>query len=137
MAMRRIDVAPARLTVSIAAAVELPVASIGSRRITSRSAMSPGELHEVLDGSERSSSRKSPMKPTRTGNQREHGVEHPDTRAQDRADRDLLARDASRRGHLERRLDLDLLVCEVLGRLVSQQKREPSFTSWRNICVVV
>jgi hypothetical protein len=43
-AMRRTDVAPARFTVSTAAAVEFPVASIGSRRITSRSAMSPGSF---------------------------------------------------------------------------------------------
>jgi hypothetical protein len=43
-AIRRTDVAPAALTVSTAAAVELPVASIGSSRITSRSAMSPGSF---------------------------------------------------------------------------------------------
>jgi hypothetical protein len=43
-AISRIDAAPAAFTVSIAAAVELPVASIGSSRITSRSAMSAGSF---------------------------------------------------------------------------------------------
>ena len=44
IAITAIDVAPASFTVSIAAAVEFPVASIGSRMITSRSATSAGSL---------------------------------------------------------------------------------------------
>ena len=65
------------------------------------------------------------MKPTRApGHEREHGVEHPHSRAQDRADRDLLAGDPPRRRALERRLDLDLLVGQVLRRLVGQEQRE-------------
>ena len=44
IAIRRTDVAPASFTVLIAAAVELPVASIGSSRITSRSATSAGSF---------------------------------------------------------------------------------------------
>ena len=42
IAIRRTEVAPAFFTVLIAAAVEFPVASIGSSRITSRSATSAG-----------------------------------------------------------------------------------------------
>ena len=65
------------------------------------------------------------MKPTRgSGNEREHGVEHPDSRTQDRADGDLLAGDAAPGRSLERRLDLDLLVGEILGRLVRQKQGE-------------
>ena len=65
------------------------------------------------------------MKPTRApGISDEDAVEHPDARAQDRADGDLLPRDPARRHLLERRLDLDLLVGEVLRRLVREQERE-------------
>ena len=65
------------------------------------------------------------MKPdARAGHEREHGVEHPHPGAQDRADRDLLARDPPRGRALERRLDLDLLVGQVLRRLVREEERE-------------
>ena len=65
------------------------------------------------------------MKPTRAlGDEREHAVEHPDARAQDRADGDLLAGDPLRRHALERRLDLDLLGGEVLRRLVGEEERQ-------------
>jgi hypothetical protein len=43
-AMSRTEWAPAAFTVATAAAVELPVASMGSSRITSRSAMSFGSF---------------------------------------------------------------------------------------------
>ena len=65
------------------------------------------------------------MKPTRApGNEREHRVEHPHARAQDRADGDLLPGDPPRRRVLERRLDLDRLVGEALRRLVGEEQRE-------------
>ena len=65
------------------------------------------------------------MKPTRApGHEREHGVEHAHPRAQDRAHGDLLAGDPPRGHALERRLDLDLLVGEVLRRLVGEEQRE-------------
>jgi hypothetical protein len=64
-AISRTEVAPARLSVSTAAAVELPVASIGSRRITSRSAMSFGSFTKYSTGSSVSSLRYRPMNPTR------------------------------------------------------------------------
>ncbi len=56
--------------------------------------------------------------------EREHGVEHPHPGAEDRAHRDLLARDPSRGRVLERGLDLDLLVREVLRRLVREEQRQ-------------
>ena len=93
-AISRTDVAPAAFTVSTAAAVELPVASIGSSRITSRSAMSFGQLHVVLDGLERLLVAVQADEPDAGArDQREHAVEHPHPRPQDRADRDLLAGD--------------------------------------------
>ena len=49
----------------------------------------------------------------RARDQREHAVEHPHPRAQDRADGDLLAADPAAVHPLERRLDLDRLVGEV------------------------
>ena len=124
-AMRRIDVAPARFTVSTAAAVELPVASIGSRRMTSRSARSSGKLHVVLDRLERLLVAEKPDEAdARARDEREHRVEHAHARTQDRADGDLLARDPSGGRVLERRLDLDRLVGEALRRLVGEEQRE-------------
>ena len=70
-AIRRTEVAPARLTVSTAAAVEFPVASIGSSRITSRSAMSFGSFTKYSTGSSVSSFRYMPMKPTRAPGRRD------------------------------------------------------------------
>jgi hypothetical protein len=84
-----------------------------------------GKLHVVLDRLERLLVAEEADEPdARAGDERKHRVKHPDPRAQDRAHRDLLARDAARRGHLERRLDLDLLVREVLGGLVGEEQRE-------------
>jgi hypothetical protein len=56
--------------------------------------------------------------------QRQRPFQHAHACTQDRADRDLLARDALGPHHLERRLDLDRLGGEVLGRLVGQEQRE-------------
>ena len=120
-AMSRTEVAPDRFTVSTAAAVEFPVASIGSRRMTSRSREVVRELHVVLDRLERLLvAEEADEADARTRDEREHGVEHAHPGAQDRADGDLLARDPPRGHVLERRLDLDLLVGEVLRRLVGR-----------------
>jgi hypothetical protein len=56
--------------------------------------------------------------------EREHAVEHPDTGAQDRTDRDLLTRDPLRGHPLERRLHLVVLGRQVLRRLVGQEQRD-------------
>ena len=83
------------------------------------------ELHVVLDGLERLLVAEEPDEAdARAGNEREHRVEHAHAGAQDRAHGDLLARDPPRGHPLERRLDLDLLVGEVLRRLVGQEQRE-------------
>ena len=69
------------------------------------------QLDVVLDGLERLLvAVEADEADARTGDQREHAVEHPHPGAQDRADRDLLAADPARAHPLERRLDLDLLV---------------------------
>src|SRR3954469_13927989 len=109
--------APAPLTAAIAAALELPVASIGSRTIASRSTRSDGSFTKYSTGSSVSSSRYRPMKHT-------PAAEHADTGAQHRADGDLLPRDARHGRALERRLDLDLLDREVLRRFVGEEQRD-------------
>ena len=53
----------------------------------------------------------------------ENAVQHPQSGAQHRADRNLLARDPLRHHPFERRLDLDRLGRKVLGRFVGQQQR--------------
>ena len=83
------------------------------------------QLHVVLDRLERLLvAVQADEADARARDQREHGVEHAHARAQDRADGDLLARDPPRGHPLERRLDLDLLVGEVLRRLVGEQERQ-------------
>ena len=57
--------APASLTFWIAATLELPVASIGSSTIASRSPRSSGSFTKYSIASSVSSSRYMPMKPTR------------------------------------------------------------------------
>jgi hypothetical protein len=56
--------------------------------------------------------------------QAEDAVEHSEPRAQDRADRHLLAGDPLNGRPLERRLDLDLLRGESLRRLVREEERD-------------
>ena len=84
-----------------------------------------GQLDEVLDRLERLLVAEEPDEAdTRARDERKHGVEHPDSRTQDRADGDLLAGDAAPGSPLERRLDLDLLVREILRGLVREEQRE-------------
>ena len=83
------------------------------------------QLDVVLDGLERLLVAVEADEPDpRDRDQREHAVEHPHPGAQDRADGDLLARDALGSRALERRLDLDLLDPHLLGRLVGEEQRQ-------------
>src|SRR5205823_2742286 len=83
------------------------------------------QLHEVLDRLERLLvAIEADEADARARDQGENGVEHPDAGAQDRTDGDLLAGDPSRGRALHGRLDLDLLVREILRRLVGQKERE-------------
>ena len=84
-----------------------------------------GQLEVVLDGLERLLV---PVHPdeshARARDERQHAVEHPHSRAQDRADRDLLPRDPLRRHGLERRFDLRAFGGHVLRRLVREEERD-------------
>ena len=65
------------------------------------------------------------MNPTRApGTSESTASSMPTAGAEDRADGDLLARDAPGGRVLERRLDLDLFVREVLRRLVGEEERQ-------------
>src|SRR5919106_123816 len=104
-AIRRTEVAPAPFTVSIGKIVR--------------------ELHVVLDRLERLLVAEEADEPDAGArDERQHGVEHADPGAQDRADGDLLPGDPAGGHVLERRLDLDLLVRQVLRRLVDEEQRQ-------------
>ena len=117
--------APASFTVPIAATLELPVASIGSSTIASRSSRSSGSFDVVLNRLERLLVPVHPHEPDpRARDQRERSLEHADARAQHGADGDLLAGDPLGLHRLERSLDLDRLGGKVLRRLVGEEQRE-------------
>ena len=83
------------------------------------------QLHVVLDRAQRLLvAVETDEADARARDQRQHAVEHPEPRAQDRAHGDLLAGDARERLHLERRLDVDVLGREILRRLVGEEQRD-------------
>ena len=117
--------APASLTISIAAALELPVASIGSSTIASRSVMSAGSFTKYCTGWSVSSSRYMPMNPTRALEMSESTPSSIPTPARSTGQTaTFLPAMRGNAARLERRLDLDVLGRELLRRLVGQEQRD-------------
>ena len=87
-----IDFGPLSLSRSTAATAELPVASIGSTTITSRSCMLAGHLEVVLDRHQRLGiAVQADVADARAGHELEHAVEDAGAGAQDRDEHQLLA----------------------------------------------
>ena len=117
--------APASLTASIAAALELPVASIGSSTIASRSCMSAGSFTKYWTGWSVSSSRYMPMNPTRALEMSERTPSSIPTPARSTGQTATFLPEIRGDGdRLERRLDLDVFGRKLLRRLVGQQQRD-------------
>ena len=125
MAISRTDVAPAALTRSTAAAVELPRCKHRIKQDHVARADVLRELQEVLDGLQRRLvAIQADVADTGARNQREDGVEHADTCTKNRTHGHFLPRDALDIHLLERCLDTSCLGCEIFRCLVGEKQRQ-------------